>query len=316
MSGLSGRLIGTLLAFRLGALGTVLALSSGVLLAESTAENSATACPRKDLTDSVKVGRFVFRSYRNLDNGNACLVVIRDGKAIFRRALVGGQYTLGQPADAEIKVPEIANGTDLTGRGHPDMIVSAYTGGAHCCMSHYVFELEPDFKLLATLNDEDDDFAHFELLDGHYYYMTADWTFAYWPGCFACSPSAAVTLQFVVDGKGGGFHLAMERMQRAGPAPEEWRNQLDEVQKVVQGEEIPEDIGVKLWGPVLNLMYSGHSDLAWKFVEEAGPKAQQGYFPTLADFCSLLKASPYWSDLEPTLRNTPPACANAKRRRR
>ena len=84
------------------------------------------------------------------------------------------------------------------------MIVSLFTGGAHCCTIHFIFELAPQFKLLATLNDSNDDLAHFErLADGHYYYITADWTFGYWPTCFACSPSALVTLRWTDDAKGG-----------------------------------------------------------------------------------------------------------------
>jgi hypothetical protein len=62
---------------------------------------------------------------------------------------------------------------------------------------------------------------------------------------------------------------------------------------------------------VLNLIYSGHSDLAWKFVDELGPKAQQKPLPTLANFCSLLAKSQFWPDLKPTLKDTPAACANA-----
>ena len=30
-----------------------------------------------------------------------------------------------------------------------------------------------------------------------------------------------------------------------------------------------------MWQTVLDLIYTGHSDLAWKFMDAAGPKAQQ-----------------------------------------
>lgn len=36
----------------------------------------------------------------------------------------GGRYILGQHADPQSGIPAIKNGTDVTGRGHPDMIVS------------------------------------------------------------------------------------------------------------------------------------------------------------------------------------------------
>lgn len=280
------------------------------LIAQSAAQNPDAACAAKNKIDTVEVGQFTFTTYQS--NDGACLQAMSGGKVLYRSALDSYQkFTLGQPGDATEKIPTIANGTDVTGRGHPDMIVSLYTGGAHCCTSHFVFELEPGFKLLATLNDTNDDLAHFEQFkDGHYYYITADWTFEYWPTCFACSPSALVTLRWVDDAKGRGFHLAMDKMQTLAPTPAEWSKDLNAAQKAVNAGSV-DDIGQPLWGTVLNLIYTGHSDLAWKFVDAAGSKAQEKPFPALADFCSLLKTSPYWPDLQPTLQNTPLACANA-----
>jgi hypothetical protein len=135
----------------------VLILSARVLAAQDPAKNPTAACSREHLQDSAKARQFVFESYKSDEDGS-CLQVIHDGKIIFTRtgdSWGWGGYTLGQPAIKEEKVPAIANGTDITGRGHPDMIVSFHEGGQQCCTYHYVFELEPDFKLLATLNAED-----------------------------------------------------------------------------------------------------------------------------------------------------------------
>jgi hypothetical protein len=280
------------------------------LRAQSANGNPARFCASSALAESTKVDQYIFRTYQSADG--ACLEVLHAGKIIFRSTGEGVmQYTLGQAAGDDF--PAVPNATDLTGRGHPDMIVSSFTGGAHCCFAHLVFELEPDFKLLATLEDAHDDQAHFARLgaDKRYYYFTADWTFAYWPSCFACSPSAEVILRFVDDGHGGGgFHLALDKMQTPAPTPAEWSKELRAAQTSARDGDIT-SIGTTLWGPVLNWLYDGHSDLAWKLIEEAGPKAQQKPLPTLADFCSLLRQSAYWPDLSPSLRDTPPACATA-----
>ena len=280
-------------------------------IAQNAAENPAVACATKSRIGAVKVGQLTFVNYSS-DDGS-CLQVISGGKVVFRRAVDRFEsFTLGQPANPNENLPAIANGTDVTGRGHPDMIVSLFTGGAHCCMSHFVFELEPAFRLLATLNDADDDLAHFErdAKDGGYNYITADWTFAYWPTCFACSPSEVVTLRWAGDAKGGGFHLALDKMQKPAPSTAAWNKDLAAVRNAVsQGDA--NSMGTTLWQTVLDLIYTGHSDLAWKFVDAVGPKAQQEPFPALADFCALLKQSPYWPDLAPTLKDAPPACANA-----
>jgi hypothetical protein len=287
-----------------------IAAATGVF-AQGPAENPAEACAFKNQTAVATVGQFQFAAHKS--NDGACLQVTSGGKTVYSQSVDSFEtYTLGQPDDAQDNIAAIANGTDVTGRGQPDMIVSLFTGGAHCCSIHFVFELQPTFKLLATLNDSDDDMAHFErLADGHYYYVTADWTFGYWPTCFACSPSALVTLRWTDDAKGGGFHLVMDKMQTPAPRTTEWNKELGAAQKVVAAGDA-DSIGTTMWQTALNLIYGGQSELAWKFVDVLGPKAQQKPFPTLGDFCSLLKTSPYWPDLQPTLKDTPAACANAK----
>ncbi len=282
------------------------------LFAQGPAENPATACTSKNQLDAAKVGQYQFTAYKSGDG--ACVQATSGGKVVYNHSVDSFEtFTLGQPADAQDNIPAIANGTDVTGRGRPDMIVSLFTGGAHCCTVHYVFELEPQFKLLATLNDSDDDLAHFARsgADPRYYYITADWSFGYWPTCFACSPSELVTLRWVDDDKGGGFHLAMDKMQKPAPTQAEWNKKLNAAQAVVSKGDA-DSIGTTMWQTVLDLIYTGHSDLAWKFIDAAGPKAQQSPLPALADFCGVLKSSPYWPDLQPTLKDTPPACANAK----
>jgi hypothetical protein len=72
---------------------------------------------------------------------------------------------------------------------------------------------------------------------------------------------------------------------------------------------LPED----LWQEVMELIYTGHPDLAWKFLDEAGPKAQPGLRGfDLEDFCITLKESLYWQDLAPTLKGAPAKCLNAR----
>jgi hypothetical protein len=298
-------------AFWAVAAGMILAAAPVLLVAQGPAENPATACTSKNQVDTATVGQYQFTAYKSGDG--ACVQAMSAGKVLYTHSVDSFEsFTLGQPADAQDKIPAIANGTDVTGRGQPDMIVSLYTGGAHCCTDHFVFELGPNFQLLATLNDTNDDLAHFErLADGHYYYVTADWTFGYWPTCFACSPSEVVTLHWANDAKGGGFHLATDKMQTPAPTAAQWNSDLAAAQKAVSAGDA-DTIGTTMWQTVLDLLYTGHSDLAWKFIDTLGPKAQQSPLPALADFCALLKTDPYWPDLQPTLKDTPVACANAQ----
>jgi hypothetical protein len=305
--------------FRLGVTGILLIAVSGALPSQGQVDPVSAACSAKYLSQTATAHQFVLKAYASREDDRACLEVRNlKGDVAFRQANKSyGQYTLGQTANAEYNAPGVANGTDVTGRGRPDMIVSLYTGGAHCCSIHYVFELEPEFKLLATLNDADDDMAHFMRFanESRYYYSTADWAFAYWPGSFASSPSEPVVLSFAEDASGGGFHLALHKMRRPAPTPAQWKQKLESVQKALeQGQPVAEAeyLGPTLWQYVIDLIYTGHSDLAWKFLDEAGPAAQAKPLPNLADFCALLKTSLYWPDLEKTIQNAPPSCASVK----
>jgi hypothetical protein len=270
------------------------------------------ACAQKYLNDTARVGSFTFRTYRTQEGG--CLRVVRGGKEILLNPIDNnGYYTLGQLGDMAHGVPAIANGTDITGRRRPDMIVTFYTGGLHCCTVDQVYELEPKFKLLAALDAKHGSLAHFALIGHEYYFMAADWTFAYWRTDFADSPAPGVILRFVDDGKGGSYHLALDKMQQPDPTPEEWRKDLSEARGAFTSKNpFGHGIGSELWGNMLELIYTGRSPLAWKLLDETWPATKPGKGAFLGDFCSQLKTSPYWADLEPTLHDAPPACLSAK----
>jgi len=228
------------------------------------------------------------------------------GKLVYRLAADEVlTYRLGQPTDPVNKIPLVPNGSDLTGNGRPDMMVTSWSGGAHCCFTHYIFELEPKLRLIATIDDGDTDLGHFEDLDhnGRYFYLTYE-IWSYWPASFAGSVSHKVILKWEKN----RFRLDLERMKYPVPSPEQWKNALKDVDDVADDRP---SLGV-LWDTVLDLIYTGHSELAWKFVEEVNPNALKGNNPSLGDFCSMLKISEYWPDLKPTLRGVPDECARAK----
>ncbi|HEY4009361.1 MAG TPA: hypothetical protein VGM11_04355 [Acidobacteriaceae bacterium] len=274
-------------------------------------------CTRRYLTDSALVSGVLFQTFENIANEQECIRAAANGKVLFQRTQDGyGPYTLGQKANKEGPIPTVPNGTDLTGRGRPDMLISAWSGGAHCCRTDYIFELRPQFKLLATIDARDADLSHFAKLDdtGLYYYLSEDYIFAYWYGSFAGSPVEPAILEYRDDKNGAGFHLAPDKMRQPAPTREDWDKAMSAVKNdlALKRKNMANDLRTDLWSEVLHLIYTGHSDLAWKFLSDAGPDAQTAPDPSLADFCSTLKASDYWRDLAPTIQNMPAACSSAK----
>jgi hypothetical protein len=137
---------------------------------------------------------------------------------------------------------------------------------------------------------------------------------SYWPASFAGSTHHKVLLRFTDDTHGGAFHVDMEKMRYPPPSPDQWKAALKDVDDSVRDDPANSraDLGSTLWDTALDLTYTGHSDLAWKFVSEVNPKALEGNNPSLAEFCGRLQSDPYWVDIKPTLKDVPPECANAK----
>jgi hypothetical protein len=320
--------------------GAMLLAFAGPLAAQALLDPPSGTCSRHFLSQAVVVGRYTFKAYKNLQTGGACLEVEEQGdrdaghkekaigrmadkltrkdagQIVFRRTIESfGQFTLGQTANPQYDIPKVENGADITGRGRPDFIVTNWSGGAHCCFSHYVFELEPRLGLLAEINDEDGNMAHFGELDGSrkYYFIGNDWTFAYWDASFADSPAPAVVLHFVDGGDGGTYRLAMDQMQRPRPSEKAWNKAIKEAKDAfAAGGSFGDGIGSALWSNMLNLIYTGHSDLAWKLFDEAWPRERPNRDKFLAGFCTQLKTSPYWPDLQGTMHGAPPACTGAR----
>lgn len=287
-----------------------------LLRAQGTIDPYSEVCDWLNLKEAATVAGFDFHAYKDIESGKACLEILRgsrDGVVLYRKTAESfGEYTLGQKANAEYKIPKIEDGTDITGRGRPDMIVTTWSGGAHCCFVHMIFELKPELKVVARLDDGDGDLAHFADLDGdgHYYYKGNDWTFAYWDASFADSPAPAVVLRFVEDGHGGRYQIALDKMRSPEPTAEQWKKATSEASDAfAENSGFGEGIGSKLWSNMLNLIYTGHSKLAWKLFDKTWPAQKKGKDKFLSGFCLQLKTSPYWVDLEKTVEGAPPACS-------
>jgi hypothetical protein len=282
-------------------------------------------CYWLNLKEASIVGGWDFHAYKDGDTGKACLEIrrgSRDGPVVYRKTVASfGEFRLGQKANPAYDIPRIEDGTDLTGRARPDMIVTTWSGGPHCCFYHMIFELKPELKVVARIDDGDGDLAHFEDLDGNgrYYYKGNDWTFAYWDASLEDSAAPAVVLRFVDDDQGGRYHIVMDKMHTPEPTPEQWKKAVQDAgEAFVGGSNFGDGTGSKLWSNMVNMIYTGHSKLAWKLLDETWltPDQSLAQAPNkekfLSGFCSQLKTSQYWADMEKTLEDVPPACTVAK----
>lgn len=243
-------------------------------------------------------GNYVVRIYvqeANLADG--FVEILKDGHRVYREE--GFRFHIGSAYEEEKKSTLIPMGRDITGDGEPDLVVSEWSGGGHCCFTFRVFQIGKEFRKIATIDAGHGERADFADLDGDstLEFVMNDWTFAYWRTSFGDSPAPKVILRY----RDGAYRLAPDLMRANPPSS----MQLDTLAKEVRGHEDwkgGEPPG-GLWGVMLDLIYTGHANMAWSFFDKAWPPGAPGKAELLQEFRDKLSHSPYWGELRALLGN-------------
>jgi len=207
------------------------------------------------------------------------------------------------PGDPDDRL--IAAGTDITGDGQPDLVVTGYSGGANCCLNFYIFELGRRFRVIGVIDalDDDHESPHFVRLEpgtGRQI-VIRDWTFAGWHASFADSPAPLVFLHY----RDGSYRLSGDLMRESAPAIGTLESKAERVKlDAMAANESAElvswpsgSVPSELWGTMLDLIYTGHADLGWKFLELAWPRNVAGKDRFLGDFKRQLESSRFWPEV-------------------
>ena len=178
-----------------------------------------------------------------------CLTVVYEGT----RHVV----TFGTPGTLAAYTVNDLSSTDINGDGLPDLVVSAWSGGAHCCYSSGVYSVGEDIRPVLALATGNCGPGVFEDLDGNgtREFVTCDDRFANMYCSFADSPLPRVVYSY--DATRGLY--AVDTPRFASRYREELANALDEAQTWLSDSR-GQDAGLDkchLLKPVLGLMYSG-----------------------------------------------------------
>jgi hypothetical protein len=198
-----------------------------------------------------QIGEYVVRLWRNTAS---------EGIGYDNIATISGG---GQP---EVRVEFAAElgqetGTDLTGEGHPDVVIEVFTGGAHCCLSTIVYDLGPTLtKVLETpLSNCGGSFQDLDS-DGVAEYVTCDDLFAYVYCCYAGSPAAQVVLRYDPE---SGYVPASPRYGDTYAGPIVADTQIAENAEPGERCEWDETTKCGVLPLVLDLLYAGQDAQAW-----------------------------------------------------
>ena len=210
------------------------------------------------------------------------LLILRDEQIVWTQT--GSRFLF----DSE-DLPTVPRGSDVTGDGRPDLLVAEWTGGAHCCAIYHLFALDPEVRLLASL-DTADVGATFADLDGSpgLEAETADPGWAYWYTSFADSPAPRVVLRW----SDKGWIPATDLMAAPAPGSDELAARAAAI--AASDRWGGGDYDSELWAVMLDLIHTGHAELAWPFFDAAWPTGQGGKNAFARNFRCQLTAGPYW----------------------
>jgi len=237
---------------------------------------------------------------------DAYFTILKNKKPVYRQQATenGERFVIGTLLDDDPDAALVTMGRDITGDGQPDLLISEWTGGANCCLILHIFEIGSSFRKIADIDAEfGDQGPHFvELSKGPGLQVQIyDWTFANWHSDFADSPAPKVILRYQ-DRK---YRVAPDLMRTPSVDSKDLAEKTESVRvagKELHGSWPDAEVPPQLWGTMLDLMYSGHSDAARQFLDDAWPKQVGGKDAFRRDFDKQLRTSPYWKQLSTEMR--------------
>lgn len=163
---------------------------------------------------------------------------------------------------------------DLTGDGHPDLVLTSWTRGAHCCVSIQVLGLGPKLTRYRPYpvgnGDPSEPDNWFEEVEGRPVLMAYDDSFAYWGSLsFAQSPMPAVWGRF----DGMGWRMDIDLQRQMPPAPIDEAAMREELRNLLKSPEAETDALPGILSATLDLIYTGQADKAWALIEALKPDA-------------------------------------------
>ena len=287
------------------------------------------ACPKGRVNETRKVGDYLIRqvdaAIHNDPNDaedveyHPCLEVRKAGRILFSEIDEQRDYVFGNGIYPESSKPKpgepvMKPGDDLTGLGVPNVLISTFSGGAHCCSGFYLFELGEKFNLLKVdAGDGDGSHAEYDAARHSWYFRLADWNFNYWKTSFVDSPAPSIVLSVRRDADGkDAFHLDWDKMRQPAPTQAEFNKMVKETREDERWKNSDNDqkehIPPALWANMLDLIYSGNTASAFQLLDATWPKARKGKSTFTSEFCEQIAHSHYIEDLRPVLKPLPTGC--------
>jgi hypothetical protein len=222
------------------------------------------------------------------------LIVYHKDKIVFSEGELGSYYWLGNNFDEEPNDQDPYYGQDITGNRVPDLVITSWNGGAHCC--HFLTIFEMTNQGLKKLISIDGGSYYFKIkdLDGdkipEIEFM--DWPIDYLFNSFADSAQGRVVLKF----KQGKYQVAKNLMLKKRPNDKNLNYLKTEIKKSFKG--MGDRIPYQLLKIMMDLSYSGYKELALKIADETWPHDRSDLIKFKNEFSQALRDSIYWREFD------------------
>lgn len=212
---------------------------------------------------------------------------------------------------APLKV--VAPGYNVCGSGSPEMIVERANCGAKCLYEYFIFSLGKNFKQVTKIETGNDSINFIDIGgDGAVEGIGIENTFDCWNYSSASSPRIPVALRI----KNGKLRLATDLMKTPPPSAAYMNKIVAETKKELhpikdENGNVTNEIVApfELVTYMLELIYSGNGDAAWKFVDQVWPNQDVTWESTtprrsvnkqqfIAEVKAQMAKSPYWNDVK------------------
>ena len=240
------------------------------------------------------------------EEGKTFFTVQKSGKlkAVMRaeKEIAGGFYFSDDPtqldgANAKVSASLMRTTADKTGDGTPDVAVEYYSGGAHCCFEITFFELGSGVRQLPTIGTENDRMtAVAKKPGGGLRYEFSEQAFAYWNINFAQSPMPTIIWEF---DKSDRLIPRFDLMKKPGPTAAKLKRDAASMKSKMNlnpytsPEDNFNDWEEPFWAEMLDLIYTGHEDLAWRYFDLVWPAKKKGKEKFRSDFNEQLSTATY-----------------------
>jgi len=236
-----------------------------------------------------KIGEYTIILSQDFESGLGKITIQQRLEKVFEESGIDNHYSFGNDFDG-LKNKDPYSGHDLDGSGFPNLVISNWTGGAHCCHFLYIFELGKAIKEIARVDAHSSsirlaDLDHDALPEIEFWDGAIDYSFA----SFAGSPGGRVVLKL----QNGQYEVAPQLMKMPAPSTTQImhiKNKIKTAFKTENSSDLPYDF----LSSMMDLSYSGHLDLAMKIATEVWPLKKPGLAQFKKDFAEALNDSFYW----------------------